>query len=181
MRLERFFLFVVAALAFAPAAHAAIATEWEMDFDENTKSWKEIQAQIPAYPKGDSLVLVEAGSATAHKFYVDPASVSVGTDGVVRYTTVVKASGGAVNVTFEGMRCETREGKIYAVGRSDGTWVRARNPKWERIVLRDLKPHTFMLYREYFCPSHTRPTPAKIAVEALRRGVGLGGSRILDE
>lgn len=178
MRLERFLLFVVAALAFAPAA---LATEWEMDFDENTKSWKEIQAQMPAYPKGENLLLVEAGSATAHKFYVDPASVSVGTDGVVRYTTVIKASGGAINVAFEGMRCETREGKLYAVGRSDGTWVRARNPKWDRILLRDLKPHHWVLYREYFCPSHTRPTPAKVAVDALRRGVGLSGSRILDE
>ena len=180
MRLERFFL--VAALAFAPAALAALATEWEMDFDENTKAWKEIQAQIPPYPNGKNLVLVEAGSETSHKFYVDPASISVGTDGVVRYTTVVKTTGGAVNVAFEGMRCETREGKLYAIGRSDGTWVRARNPKWERIVLRDLKPHTFMLYREYFCPSRAHPTPPKIAVDALRRGVGLGGgSRILDE
>jgi len=175
MRLERFFL--VAALTVTPAALAALATEWEMDFDENTKSWKEIQAQIPPYPKGQDLVLVEAGSETSHKFYVDPDSVSVGADGVVRYTTVVKTSGGAVNVTFEGMRCETREGKLYAVGRSDGTWVRARNPKWERIVLRDLKPYTYVLYREYFCPWRTQPTPPKVALEALRRGMGLATTR----
>ena len=179
MRLER--LLLAAAILFAPPAFAAMATEWEMDFDENSKSWKEIQAQIPPYPKGDNLVLVEAGSETSHKFYVDPASVSVGTDGVVRYTTVIKTRGGATNVAFEGMRCETREGKLYALGRSDGTWVRARNPKWERIMLRDLKPHHWMHYREYFCPSPSRPTPPKVAVEALRRGVGLATSNVVDE
>lgn len=174
-------LLCVTAFCVAGPAFAAMATTWEADFDDETKAWKEIEGQIPRYPKGQDLVLVDAGSATSHRFYVDPASVSVGTDGVVRYTTVVKTSGGAMNVAFEGMRCETRELKLYALGRSDGTWVRARNAKWERIMLRDLKPHHYMLYREYFCPSPARPTPVKQAVDALRRGVGLARSTATDE
>jgi hypothetical protein len=174
-------LLAVAAFAVACAAGAAEwATTWEADFDEETKSWKEIQAQIPPYPKDQNLILVESGSETSHRFYVDAASVSVGADGVVRYTTVVKTTGGATNVTFEGMRCATREQKLYALGHRDGTWARARNPKWERIVLRDLKPHHYMLYREFFCPSPSQPTPVKDAIEALRRGVGLTQSRVTD-
>lgn len=169
-------LLCLAAFCIAGPAFAAMATTWEADFDDETRSWKEIEAQIPQYPKDKDLVLVEAGSETSHKFYVDPASVSVGADGVVRYTTVVKASGGALNVAFEGMRCETREWKLYALGRSDGSWVRARNARWQRIQLRDLKPHHYMLYREYFCASPARPTPPKEAIEALRRGVGLAQS-----
>ena len=170
-------LLCLAALSIATPASAAMATTWEADFDDDSKTWKEIQAQIPQYPNGKDLVLVDAGRETSHRFYVDPASVSVGADGVVRYTTVVKTSGGATNIAFEGMRCETRELKLYALGRSDGTWVRARNTEWQRIVLRDLKPHHYMLYREYFCPSRARPTPAKQAVDALRRGVGLAPSQ----
>ena len=173
----------LAALLVSPAAFGALATEWagwEYDFDEEQKSWKEIQAQIPAFPKEQNLILLEAGSETAHRFYVDAASVSVGADGVVRYTTVIKTTGGARNVTFEGMRCETREGKLYALGRTDGTWSRARNPRWQRIVLRDLTPHHYVLYREYFCPSPARATAPKLAVEALRRGVGLATSPLLD-
>lgn len=173
---------MLAALGLAHAAGAAPwASTWEADFDEDTKSWKEIQAQIPAYPKEQNLVRVEAGSETSHRFYVDAASVSVGEDGVVRYTTVVKTSGGATNVSFEGMRCETREQKLYALGHADGTWVRARDPKWQRILLRDLKPHHYMLYREYFCPSPARPTSPRQAIEAMRRGVGLAQSRATDE
>jgi hypothetical protein len=177
MRLSR--LYVLAAFVVVPVAAAQPSGSWEGDFDDDTKAWKEIQAQIPPYPKDQNLVLVEAGGATPHRFYVDTASVSLGDDGIVRYTTVVKTAGGATNVSFEGMRCETREQKLYALGRSDGTWVRARKPEWQRVVLRDLQPHRHTLYREFFCPIPARPTPAKQAVEALRRGVGLSSSQTM--
>jgi hypothetical protein len=178
MRLE--ILIMLAGLT-ATAQVQAQWSGWDYDFDEETKSWKEIQAKIPPYPKTQNLILLEAGSETPHKFYIDAASVSVGEDGVVRYTTVIKTSGGATNVSFEGMRCETREGKLYALGHKDGTWVRARDPKWQRILLRDLKPHHYVLYREFFCPSPAKPTSAKVAVDALRRGSGLVSSNATDE
>lgn len=154
---------------------------WDADFDEGKKSWREIQAQIPPYPKGENLVLVEAGSASLHRFYIDAHSVSLGEDGVTRYTVIVKTAGGATNVTFEGMRCETRERKLYALGRSDGSWVRARDPQWTRITFRELAPHHFALYRDYFCPERTLPTPPKQAVDALKRGVGLGRAAGIDD
>ena len=172
------------ALLLPLGAYAAMATTWsgwEYDYDEERRSWKEIQAQIPPYPKTQNLVLLEAGSETAHRFYIDTASISLGEDGVYRYTTVVKTAGGATNVMFEGMRCETREGKLYALGHSDGTWGRARNPKWQRIVLRDLTPYKYVLYREFFCPSPATPTPPKLAIDALRRGVGLAASKATDD
>ena len=163
---------LIAAVLFAPATHAQWR-EWDKDFDEETKGWKEIQAQIPVYPKGEALVRVPTGTATSHHFFVDPRSISLGEDGVMRYTVVSKAAGGALNVTFEGMRCETRERKLYAVGRSDGSWVRARDTQWHRVVLRDLTPHHHTLYHQFFCNERTRPTAPRIAIDALRRGQGL--------
>jgi hypothetical protein len=97
-------------------------------------------------------------------------SISRGEDGVMRYTAVIKAAGGASNVTFEGMRCETREHKVYALGRSDGTWVRARDPKWSRVVYRENTPHQSMLFRDYFCFSRYDLPPVKDVVRALKRG-----------
>lgn len=178
------FLRLIVALTLllpSPAALAAQWSDWEEEFDEEKKPWKEIQAQLPPFPKPENLVFLDAGAATPHKFYIDAASVSVGEDGVVRYTTVVKTGGGATNISFEGMRCRTREQKLYATGRGDGTWVRARDTRWQRILMRDLTPHHWMLYREFFCPSPTLPTPPKQAVEALRRGVGLAQSRATDQ
>jgi hypothetical protein len=148
---------------------AAQTRDWDEDFDDGKKSWKEIEAQIPAYPGPDDLVRVDAGR-TLHQFYVDTKSVTLGTDGIVRYTAVTKAGGGATNVTFEGMRCETREQKVYALGHRDKTWARVRDPKWQRIEQRELTPHRYVLYREYFCTERTRPTPPRQAIDALRRG-----------
>lgn len=172
-------LLALAALWIAQPAFAALATTWEQDFDDDTKEWKEIEAQLPRVPQGKELVLMDMGPNTSHHFYVDPPSLSVGADGVVRYTAVIKTSGGALNVTFEGMRCETGEVKIYATGRRDGTWTRARNAQWERIH-RHARPYHFNLYREYFCTARSRPTPPKQALEAMRRGVGLGTYYTID-
>ena len=47
------------------------------------KIWNEVQPEFPAYPGADNLIALDIGSATEHRFFVDPASVSVGGDGVV--------------------------------------------------------------------------------------------------
>ena len=175
MRLRRLCAALAGAALFTAtaAALAALATSFESDYDDETKEWKEIEAQLPGYPDTKNLVEVQSGGATPHRFFVDANSLGVGADGVVRYTAVMRAAGGAVNVSYEGMRCETRELKVYAFARRDGTWMRARKPEWKRILLRDLTPHHFVLYRQYLCPQPALPTPPKIALDALRRGVGL--------
>ena len=160
-------LAVVVAVALMPGAALSQWAGWDYDFDEAKKSWKEIEAKIPSYPDPKNLLHFEAG-AGGHQVYVDASSVSLGEDGVLRYTTVVKTSGGATNVTFEGMRCETREHKTYALGRRDGSWARARDPKWKRIELREIMPYHYVLYREYFCPSKSRPASVQQALQALK-------------
>lgn len=169
----------LAAFLMAQPASGAPSSTWEADYEDESKEWKEIVAQIPPYPQGKNLVLLNTGAYHVNRFYVDPPSVSIGADGVVRYTAVLKAGGGALNVTFEGIRCLTRELKIYALGRRDGTWTRARTSKWERIA-RGSKPHQFSLYRDYFCPSPSNPTPPKQALDAMRLGVSLGNSNPID-
>jgi hypothetical protein len=75
-------------------------------------------------------------------------------------------------VTFEGIRCETRERKIYAVGHNDGTWAQARDPNWRRIE-RHHPPVYMTLWRDYFCPERTLPTKPRQAVDAIKRGTPL--------
>lgn len=130
-------------------------SKWEWEFDQHTKPWMEIQAAMPAYPKADKLVGFEVSAATRNKFYVDPLSVSVGDDGVVRYTVVVKSLAGAETVSFEGMRCENGERKLYAFGRADGKgggeWSRNRHARWEAIKDRQQTSYQRVLFYHYFC------------------------------
>jgi hypothetical protein len=111
--------------------------DFERDFDDDTKVWKEVQASIPPYPKAENLIPFEVSSATRNKHFVDLPSVSIGADGVVRYTVVVKSPAGAETVSFEGMRCESGERKLYAFGRADGQgggeWSRNRYARWDAI------------------------------------------------
>jgi hypothetical protein len=157
---------VAAALSASVCTASAQWSAWDADFDEGAKSWKEIEARIPVQPRSEDLVQFEGGGASPHRFYVDARSLSVGEDGVVRYTLVVKAAGGATNVTFEGIRCESREQKYYAVGRADGTWVRARNPRWRRIEAQDLNRHHNVLYSDFLCSGRL---PVRNAREMLQR------------
>lgn len=159
-----------ALLLCLPLAAHAESTDFDREFEQD-KPWVEVAAQLPPYPKADNLIPFNVSSATHNKFFVDAASISVGTDKVVRYTVVIEAAGGARNVSYEGMRCETGERRLYAFGHPDGTWSKARQASWEGIRSRSLLSYHKALYEDHFCPGGINVRDAKAAVESLRRGV----------
>ena len=140
------------------------------DLDMEKKEWREIEAELPAYPRTKSLVRFDGGAASTHQFLVDAESLSVGADGVVRYTLVIKTSGGAMNVTHEGIRCDERQQKTYAVGQAGGGWARARDPQWRYIEYLTFNNHHRVLHNEYLCENGRYPveTPREI-VKRLRQ------------
>lgn len=75
--------------------------------------WREAEAPPPPALRTQGLVPVELGSS-ALRFGVDPASVTVGNDRIVRYVIVATSSSGAVNAIYEGIRCDRDEYRIYA-------------------------------------------------------------------
>lgn len=143
---------------------------WDYNYDREITPWAEMQQQLPAYPADENLIPLDVGAAAVHRFFVDARSVSTGSDGVVRYTLVIKTAGGASNVSFEGIRCESREQKYYAIGRSDRTWARARNPQWQPIQFREVNAQHMTLYGEYLCRGKSMAGSVEQIVRALRRG-----------
>jgi hypothetical protein len=158
-------MLVAAALLAATALRAPA-----QDLDTEKKQWREIEAELPAYPKGENLVPFSGGPASTHQFFIDAPSLSVGADGVVRYTLVIKTSGGAMNVTHEGIRCDERQQKTYAIGQPKGGWTRPRDPQWRYIEYRALNNHHRLLHNEYLCMNGREPvqTPKEI-VARLRQ------------
>ncbi len=155
---------------FIVAPVAAQWKDWDYDLDQEKKPWTELQAKIPPYPKPENLLKFDVGEASLHRYFVDGTSVSVGDDGVVRYTLMIRTGGGATNVSFEGIRCEAREVKVYAFGRPNSEWSRARDSQWKRIEFRVASNHHLTLHREYFCPARKWAAPAKQIVQTLRYG-----------
>jgi hypothetical protein len=142
------------------------------DFDEDyeIKQWQELAVQLPAAPKDETLVSFYVSPASDSRFLIDTATVSVGSDGVVRYVLVIDAAGGARNVSYEGMRCESRERRIYASGRRDGGWSKSRNNEWIRIQDANMNRQHAALFLEYFCPEGTIVRDLSEALMALRQG-----------
>ncbi|MFA7270965.1 MAG: CNP1-like family protein [Sterolibacterium sp.] len=137
------------------------------EYYEEEKKWVELEARLPDYPHAQNLIEFDAGAATSNRYYVDGSTLSVGEDGVVRYVVVVKTSGGATNVNYEGIRCGAKERKLYAFGRSDNMWGKSRTQAWQSI-----RPGSYqaVLYKEYFCPGNNVIFKADEGVDALRRG-----------
>jgi hypothetical protein len=126
-------------------------TGWDPDSFIPPAPWREQQTGLPAYPEEGRLV--EAALAIAsfpYRVYIDPESLSIGADRVVRYTAVIVSTAGARNVSYEGMRCSTREYRRYAYG-AGGNWQLLDETPWERITRSGMGHYRYGLYRDYLC------------------------------
>ena len=136
--------------------------DWDYELEQEKKPWEELQTKLPPYPKPENWLKFEIGANTANSFFIDAASLSVGDDGVVRYTVVIKTSGGATNVSFEGLRCDSRQLRVYAFGHPNAQWSRARNAGWREIEPRVVNGHHYVLFRDYFCTAANRKDTASV-------------------
>ena len=138
-------------------------------FDDHPE-WVEDNATLPAYPRDADLIEFPVSAATTNRFYIDGATLSVGKDRVIRFTLVVKTAGGATNVSYEGIRCDIRSVKRYAVGRADGTWAWLRSGEWQLIESKMANRQYAALNRDFFCPLGNPIASAEVGRDALRRG-----------
>jgi hypothetical protein len=151
----------------ACAADAPEQSDWERA--QEAQSWQESRVTLPPYPKSANLIEFDVGAGSEFHFLVDPASLSVGSDGVVRYVLVARSAQGAANVSFEGLRCKDGEYKVYATGSGDRTWVKVPLSRWRPVEQSAGSWHR-TLANEYFCPQKTPIRTVAEGVDALRRG-----------
>jgi hypothetical protein len=184
MRLPRV-LFFLAALVFGASALAASELESinsrssTVEEDEwQNKVWQELEVPLPAAPLTNDLLPFYVSAATSNRFFVDQASLRVESDGVVRYTLLVLTPEGGRNLGFEGMRCETKEWRLYASGRVDGSWSKSRSKQWLRILDVPSNRYHAALYLDYFCPGGVIVSNVDEIFSALKRDANLvGGAR----
>jgi hypothetical protein len=68
------------------------------------------------------------------------------------------------------MRCDTKERRVYAAGRLDGSWSQSRRDDWMPIRDAYANRQHAALYSDYFCPVSGAVKTASEAREALLRG-----------
>ncbi|HEY6863897.1 MAG TPA: CNP1-like family protein [Burkholderiales bacterium] len=156
--------------AFAQVLAPQYPGGYKPQFDED-KPWEEQKWALPAYPADENLLRFYVSPTTPFEFFIDSKSVSVGKDGVVRYTLVARSPSGTSNVSYEGIRCESRERRLYAFGGADRTWLQARSADWARIPSRRSFPNNQQaaLADEFFCVQGSHVGSPDVAVNALAR------------
>ncbi len=165
-------LFVTLCLAAAILWSASVAADDDW-FEE--KPWQEDAIMLPKAVQLDALIEVVFSAAAGNRVFVDPNSLSVGDDRVVRFSLVTRSAGGATNVSYEGIRCITQERRIYAIGHPDGSWHLVTRSKWAPFPERGPNNPYRILAKDYFCPGGIAVNRPRQALDALRTG-GSSGS-----
>jgi hypothetical protein len=130
---------------------------------------REAPLKLPPYPKEQDLLRFDLEPRTAFEYFVDGSSITVLDEGIVRFT-VVSRTANVANVTYEGLRCNARERKLYAHANRDGAWVVAKNPGWVPVGPRLVGAFRHELYWNYFCPGKRIIDSPGEGVRALRLG-----------
>jgi len=151
-----------AALALAGACLAASAQVVPDDPD-----WKELEAPPPPALRTTGLIPLEV-PGTSLRFGIDPASVSVGKDRIVRYVVVATSPSGTVNAMYEGIRCDAAEVRVYARHNPDSGWVAARSADWQPLHSTPNTRHSLIIARNGVCLGNAPNGNATEIVNDLR-------------
>ena len=159
----RAFLFLV---LLAGCAAPPEVSDWER---QNVLREAPLETAVapPAFPQRGKLIEFPLADAAGFHFFVDGSTLSVDQRGIVRYVLVAQSPSGAQNVTFEGLRCEAAQHRIYATGQSDRTWLPAQT-SWQPVA--NARRWQRALFQEYFCPQKVPIRDAGEGVRALQDG-----------
>ena len=158
----------LATIAVQAAAQPNVQkSDWELE--QERREWKEGAVTMPAYPKAEGLIEFAVSGATSFRFFIDPASLSVAEDGVVRYTLVARSPAGVNNVSYEGIGCTAGIFKVFAYG-SAGRWSSQRS-EWKPIGYQTAQRWHYVLRDRFFCPLRQPIHTAAEGLDALRQGI----------
>ena len=149
--LQRALVCTTAIALLAGCGSIGTRTRFADQLDEDTVAWQEIAVQLPPAPLAANLLPIDVNVTATQRFAVDQASLKLGDDGVVRYTMVAVSQQGARNISYEGVRCASRERKLYAIGHPDGKWSQARNSEWLPIVNDAANRQQAALANDFLC------------------------------
>ncbi len=156
------------ALLLSLAAHAQTERPPNDNWREPT-AFVEAPVALPTGLRTSALVPVPFPGSEL-RLGIDPDSLSVGPDGVIRYVMVATSASGTVNAIFEGVRCETSEVKVYARHVPNLGWKASTGATWQKVNLGAAQRATLAIVRNGLCSKDGRPRTAAEIVVDLREG-----------
>ncbi len=140
-------------------------------FIADDPDWKEVE--VPAPPAFDlkRLVSIEMSLQSQLKWGIDPATVSMTKDGIIRYVIVAQSNSGVVNAMYEGIRCNKAEFRRYARHNSGSGWVKSTDTDWTPLRNTGASRHPETLAKGGMCDGSAPPSSVAEAIRQLNAGV----------
>jgi hypothetical protein len=155
--ITRLTLFLLLALLIPPTFATGLFYDEAKDtheyVGEERVAWQEQSSKLPPLPKEDDLLTFEVDEPKKRfKYFIDHTSLTAGEDGVMRFSLVIESMSGVKNSSYEGIRCRTKEYKVYAYG-SRKAFKMVRKPVWRPILPRHR--YYIALFHDYLCSSQS--------------------------
>ncbi|MDF3837964.1 CNP1-like family protein [Cupriavidus basilensis] len=136
------------------------------------KDFTEGKTTLPALPRDADLIPFDAGTTGNFDFAVDGKSVLVGEDGAVRYTVVITSPSGIRTASFEAVRCDSFERKLFATLPKGATeWVpngSENRDNWARLSSGGRNNYAATLAKDFLCEGRSASGRAEDIVKQLR-------------
>jgi hypothetical protein len=182
-------LLLVPRVSFVPAAHAqsaapgaaqpagtdakaaAAPARQQVVLPGGREDGSDLAINLPAWPEDRDLAELQQSVRPDLRFFVDRRSIELVPGGEFRFTLVARTASGSRNVTFEAIRCATRDRMMLAVGSPDRRWSPARFMRWEPVERNDPIGMRDVLWRDIFCPGRQPLETLKEVMAVLKTGL----------
>ena len=145
---------MTSALAFSLLCSTPLVANAQTSYTDE-KVWTEAMAAPPASFSTEVLIPFEVFKASSLTYGIDPNTVTVGEDDVVRYVMVARSVSGALNVLYQGIRCATAETKTYGRLSDKGAWNTSPDAPWQELSFRGATRPAMILARQGVCEGRT--------------------------
>lgn len=154
--------------ALLGALALTLVTHLHAQIGPDDPDWKESDEPAPPAFSVDQLLPLEMPAYVSLKIGIDPATLAISPDGILRYVVVARNAGGSVNAMYEGIRCATGEVKTYARASGSGNWSIVSQPEWRDLTDNLPSKHAWVFARQAACQGRAVAAPGDI-VRALKK------------
>lgn len=159
----RFAILLLLLFSGASASHAQLAS--------TDPDWKE--ADAPPAPLFEAatlkrLVPFEVTIDSDLRWGIDPTSIQISNDGLVRYVVVARSQSGVINAFYETINCNKAEFKIHARHSGTGGWSLVERPEWRSMYDKAPSKHALMLAKQGACVGTATAQNATLMMHSLK-------------
>lgn len=120
--------------------------------DDDEAQWQEKATEAPKTFSIDKLQTFTVSQNSSLTYGIDPETLTVGEDWVVRYVMVARSTSGALNVLYEGIRCQSAEVKTYARWDNNrSAWNSPASAEWKALAFSGATRPAMILAMEGLC------------------------------